>query len=299
MYRPGDPGKVVENAEAIQRALFPEVRERRLQVHPASGSLWLDTGRRGGGAEPPLAVRAREVSASFLADARRRLASIDGLRGLVPDDLRPLDTWSGDVGEEGRGGSTVCRFVRLMRPGSADDPVPVFGETVEVWVDAAGAVQAFGSTCRLPGTDTTVARLPSPDDDEPPEAGHDHEEKMSLIYLGGDEDQECDAVCPFWIRWAGEMAVISPASAYSMVVRIVPTRFSGGIALEALTTGGSGRFDYLWQAWSPMAPTEIVPLSSGASARVGAGVWDIAVRVRDTVSGIAEKAVLRVVGTDG
>jgi len=301
VYRPGDPAKVVKNAEVIQRVLFPNVREKRLQVHPASGALWFDSGRRGGGPTPPSLVRTREVANAFLADVRRRLGSAGGdLPAILPDDLRMIDTWAGAVGGEGRGGSTVCRFVRMLRPGSDEKLVPVFGETVEVWVDAAGEVQAFGSTCRSLGTDTMVARLPSPDEDEPPEHRDDHEEKkMSLIYLSGDEDEDRDALCPFWIRWGDDLAVVSPASGHSMLVQVVPTRMSGGIALEALTIGGSGRFEYNWQAWSPLAPTEIVPLSGGSSARVGPGVWDVVVRVRDAVNDVTEKAVLRVVGTNG
>ncbi|RSN47076.1 hypothetical protein DMC64_07125 [Amycolatopsis sp. WAC 04197] len=296
IYRPGDPAEIGGKAELIQRALFPDVRERRLQVHPASGALWFGGARRTGGPRPPSPIQAREAAAAFLADARRRLTAEDGrLAGIVPGDLRLLDTWAGSEGGGDRGGTTVCRFARTLRPSPAEPPVPVFGEMVEIWVDAAGVVRSFGSTCRLLVADTTVARLPSPD----PETYHDHGKEAGLIYLSGDEDEERDAICPFWIRWGEELAVISPASGHSMAVRLVPTRFPGGVALEALTVGGSGRFEYSWQAWSPLAPAEFVSLSRGASARVGVGVWDVVARVRDVVNDVTEKAMLRVVGSNG
>jgi hypothetical protein len=296
VYRLADPGVVTRNADTIRKALFPNAGSgQEMQVHPASGALWFDTGQRGGGSEPPSDVDARQVALAFLGDARRRLAGTASLAGLLPDELRVMDTKQVGSPWPGRGGSTVCRFVRMLRPSATEELVPVLGETVEVWVDAGRTVQAFGSTCRALDSDVPTGRLPSPSASSDAADG----DTMQLIYLSGDEDDERDTTCPFWIQWDDDDATVAPASVQSMLVAILPTPMSGSMGMEASVTGGSGKFGYRWLAWSPTTPAEFVQLGSGASTQVGPGVWDVALRVSDIGTGVSEKVVLRVVCANG
>ncbi|GIG63144.1 hypothetical protein Lfu02_75160 [Longispora fulva] len=298
IYRLGDPAAVVGQTDEIRAALFPGTQDRQLQVHPASGALWFDTGRRSGGTRPLPGPQARELALGFLEGARRRIAGSARLRGagldqLLPGDLRLVDTLSFGASAPGNGARTVCRFARLLRPGSTEAPVPVLGESVDVWVDAGGTVQALASTCRVLTGDEPVARIVPPKDDDPA-AEVPEEEKMKLIYVSGDEDAERDTTCPFWIRYDDDEAELAPASGHSMLVRILPTTGQGAMGFTADVYGGSGRYAYAWRAWSPSAPGEFLDLGSGGTARIGPGVYDVALRVRDTVHSVTERAALRV-----
>jgi hypothetical protein len=296
VYRVLDPEVVIRAADTIRRALFPNVGGgRELQVHPASCALWFDTGQRGGGSTAPSEVRAREVALAFLDGARLRLGRTSLPSDLVPDGLKLVDVKRIGSPWPGTGASAVCRFVRTLRPSATEQPVPVLGETVDVWVDDAGAVQAFGSTCRPVASATPAARLPTPKDD--PQA--EDEDPMLLMYLSGDENDVRDTTCPFWIRWDDDEALVLPASAQSMVIGMTPTPTSGAMALTASVLGGSGRYDYDWLAWSPTAPDEFVSLGGGSSTRIGPGVWDVALRVRDNETGVSEQIASQVVCAHG
>lgn len=283
---------ILAHAEEIGEALLPGVREGRITVNPVSGSLWLELTKRAGGRFPGDAKAAISIAKAFLDDARRRLygsrsLSAAGLAKLIPEELAFVETKVVQGFDDES--NVVCIFAPRFRPDSASELCAVLGATLEIWVGAGNQITALYSNCRVVKGDEIVRAIALEKNLGQEGKTHSHGDEddsigPALFYVMEDENIPQTVVLPFWIKWSGHNAAITPAS----VLSIVATISSDGENMFADVTGGSGDYIFQWAGWSPCDNRlQVNSLGSGSSIIRPVGVSEVFLKVTDRVSNLS------------
>jgi hypothetical protein len=107
-----------------------------------------------------------------------------------------------------------------------------------------------------------------------------------LFWLA-DENAPQTFLAPVLLTRDDDTAVIEAASAHSLQVEIWQRAADDGIELLAVPSGGSGNYEYHWAFWThdSLLTGGLSELEGSQTARVTAGVSNVLVHVRDTLTG--------------
>ncbi len=161
--------------------------------------------------------------------------------------------------------------------------IPVVGGGIDLRIGDKGTVIGLNSCWRPPKLYRRSILYPHPEDTPP----------MQLVYLLNDEHAEQSYLAPYYQSFStDDEGSFLPASIFSPLVFILEQPEEGRTRLDALVIGGSGQYEYQWTRWSPLLDWDksFKTLGSGVSQQVGVGVFDVAVNVKDSVTGATVRA---------
>jgi hypothetical protein len=272
VYRLVPAATLVGLRDALQRAIFGndvfvDQKERVFTVSAAGWLGYVDHAALAGRADPRSLPREREqalrAAEQFLDGVNGRTQAFNqatraGLRSLLPDrNQRQLDS-CGLVIRPGRPGADhwLCRYSIRLEAGTASAAsVPVYGMSLELRIGARGAVVGFTSQWR-PTLRTTYAELypyerfaslledpEHHDGGEDPDAG-----RLLYVYDGAAGSQYY--LAPYYYRVSDDHLLLSPASRYSLVVKVLEEDAPEGTRVVGRVYGGSGAYSFNWAYWN-------------------------------------------------
>lgn len=246
------------------RDIFVDQKEKVFAVSASSGwmsfvdysALW----KLGNpGLLPQSTQEVLKAAEDFLDRVNTRTQSFNqstkaGLRSLLPDrDQRQFESCSLVMRPDKTGfDHWLCRYSIAMTAGTETAlRVPVLGMCIEMRIGAKGAIIGFMAQWR-PVLRTIYADLypyeqfafllkdeEQPDNADNPDAG-----KLLYSYDGAAGNQYY--LAPYYYLAMNDHVQLSPASKYSLVVKILEEETSDGTRLTGRAYGGSGAYAFNW-----------------------------------------------------
>jgi hypothetical protein len=271
VYQLIPPRMLLDVRDPLQRAilgndLFVDQQERVFTVSPHGWIGYVDHGalwRQGNpGALPQTREEVLKAAEEFVDAVNARTEAFNtstsaGLRSLLPDRNQRLFESCVLMMKPDRSGFDhwVCRYSIRVNAGTATAAsVPVYGMSLELRIGVNGAVLGLRSQWR-PMLRTVYAdahpyerfafllKNEEKPDDENPDAG-----KLLYLYDGAAGNQYY--LAPYYYRTDEDHLQVSPASQYSLVVRIFEEDTFDGTRVVGKAYGGSGAYSFNWAYWN-------------------------------------------------
>jgi hypothetical protein len=296
---------------------------RTFSVHPASGylfyadyaELWRNTE---GSGLPSDKDEAERIARGFFEDANRRIAGSRPLAQervprLFPEDMRPM--WIGAVVAKGTAipDHWLCQFGAYLSA-DGDRTARVEGAAIGVRIGRSGKIVSLSSRWRPVTGDVLSAEPSDPAEKNPisaPSAGSiqrpiaaeitpislpagpipseqstEADNPPEYLFWLADENAPQSFLAPVLLKRNDDDATIEAASAHSLHVEIWQRPAEDGIELLAVPVGGSGKNEYRWTYWThdSLFVDGLQDLGTSQTAQLGAGVFNVLVQARDTIT---------------
>lgn len=307
-------GKATPVVEAALRAEFGIGDPARLSVavHPSGyidvfneKELWART------VAPslPSAAVAEERAKRFLAGLAKRLAPLaSGEPSLVwipPVPARPLELLALPAPGKAWFDHWLYRTQPQLSCGRGKPALPVFGSQLEVRVGHGGAVIGYSARWRpITGATREVSATPWRASEMAHDHGggerhgdHRHPETPARAYVLDGAILPQLYLAPYYLATSGHHFEFVSASPVSLTVDFVLSDDAESTTIGALVRGGSGAYDFAWNALPAGDPfVDRVELGRGAPAEMAGeavmsqvslpkGAWTVLVHVVDRETG--------------
>jgi hypothetical protein len=220
-----------------------------------------------------------------------------GLRSLLPDkNQRRFETCSLVMKpDKSSFDHWICRYSIQATAGTTTvQSIPIFGMSLELRIGKKGAIIGFNVQWR-PALRTTYAEIypyekfafllldsDNPDNTDNPYAG-----RMLYVYDGAAGNQYY--LAPYYFSASDDHVRLSPASKFSLVVKIITQDSSDGTQLTGIAYGGSRNYyDFNWAYWN----LDTAWGNEGERGQVVVGPGNVSAQNDETGSSMQSKLVL-------